>query len=149
MADKFLDISRRRVIAGSGVALLASATQPAAAAENSMKDALRALAGKVFYSNDRPGRWKGKEEGHVPLIKIDKAENSVLIRAATNHPMQPNHNVIKHILMDADLNFIQEQVFDQQFDMPRSRFELNGYKGRIYVGSLCNLHDNWINWAEV
>ena len=149
MANKFLGINRRNVIISSGAALFVSTTAPAVALENSTKEALRVLAGKVFYSNDRPGRWKGKEKGHIPLIKIDKDKNSVLIRAATNHPMQANHNVIKHVLMDEDLNFIQEQVFDQQFDMPRSRFELNGYKGRIYIGSLCNLHDNWIGWADV
>ena len=149
MADKFIDVNRRSVIAGSGAALLLASTQPAFSMESRMKEAVRALAGKVFYSNDQPGRWKGKEAGHVPLIKIDKDKNSVLVRAATNHPMEPNHNVIKHILMDEDLNFIQEQVFNQQFDMPRSRFELNGYKGRLYIGSLCNLHDNWINWADV
>ncbi|MBL4740562.1 MAG: hypothetical protein JKY12_06180 [Sneathiella sp.] len=149
MASKYLGINRRTIITGSSAALFVSAVQPVAALENSTKEALRLLAGKVFYSSDRPGRWKGKENGHVPLIKIDKDKNSILIRAATNHPMQPNHNVIKHVLMDENLNFIQEQIFDQQFDMPRSRFELNGYKGRLYIGSLCNLHDNWINWADV
>jgi len=149
MVDKFRDINRRKLIAGGSAALLISTVQPAFSMESNMKEAVRALAGKIFFSQDRPGRWKGKENGHVPLIKIDKDNTNILVRAATNHPMQPNHNVIKHVLMDADLNFIQEQVFDQQFDMPRSRFELNGYKGRLYIGSLCNLHDNWINWVDV
>lgn len=149
MVSGIFTINRRNLMVGGGAALMVSGASPVASTESQTKDALRALAGKLFYSDDRPGRWKGKEKGHVPLIKIDKDNNNVLVRAATNHPMEPSHNVIKHILMDENFNFIQEQVFNQQFDMPRSRFELNGYKGRLYIGSLCNLHDNWINWADV
>ena len=149
MAGKLANINRRNVIAADGAVFLMSSTKPAVSLENGIKDAIRELAGKLFYSEDRPGRWKGKEKGHVPLIKIDKDNNNILVRAATNHPMDPNHNVIKHVLMDENFNFIQEQIFNQQFDMPRSRFELNGYKGRLYIGSLCNLHDNWINWVDV
>jgi superoxide reductase len=107
------------------------------------------LAGKIFYTTDQPGRWKGKEGGHSPLIKVDKKGGEILIRAATQNGMSKAHYIVKHILLDEQLNYVNEQVFDQAFDMPRSRFELNGFKGRLFIVSMCNLHDNWINWADV
>ena len=35
------------------------------------------------------------------------------------------------------------------FDLPRSRSESNHYNGRLFNVSMLNLHDNWINWADV
>ncbi|NQV61700.1 MAG: hypothetical protein HQ502_18690 [Alphaproteobacteria bacterium] len=133
---------------GGATALLTSAT-PAYATGNDLRDGLRALAGKVFYTTDRPGRWKGKENSHSPLIKVDKKGGDVLVRAATQHGMSGTHYIIKHILLDGDLNFVKEQNFNKTFDNPRSRFELNGYSGRLFVVSMCNLHDTWINWSDV
>ncbi len=151
MVGRTFELDRRRalVMAGGGVAALLTARMPVLAAGSDLRPALRALAGKIIYSSDRPGRWKGKEKGHSPLIKVDKDGADILVRAATQHPMIASHYIIKHILLDADLNFINERIFDVVFDMPRSRFELNGYTGRLYVVSMCNLHDNWINWTDV
>ncbi|MBL4906527.1 MAG: hypothetical protein JKX94_03670 [Sneathiella sp.] len=149
MKNHIFQLNRRQALIGSGAAALAAAAGPAFAATTNMKDALRMLAGKVFYSTDQPGRWKGKEAGHSPLIKIDKNGSDILLRAATQHPMSPQHHIVKHIILDGELNFMKEQMFDLTFDMPRSRFELNGYSGRLYVVSMCNKHDNWINWADV
>ena len=139
-------------MAGTGavtLALGASGATGAMAAGDGMRAPLRALAGKIFYTTDQPGRWKGKEGGHSPLIKVDKKGGDILIRAATQHGMSKAHYIVKHILLDEQLNYVNEQVFDQAFDMPRSRFELNGFKGRLFIVSMCNLHDNWINWADV
>ncbi|MBC8240357.1 MAG: hypothetical protein H8E30_07765 [Alphaproteobacteria bacterium] len=133
---------------GGGRALLATGP-PGIGGGVGLRGGLRALAGKVFYTADQPGRWKGKESGHSPLIKVDKKGGDILIRAATNHPMNGPHYIIKHILLDEDLNYVKEQIFDVAFDLPRSRFELNGYTGRLFIVSMCNLHDNWINWADV
>jgi superoxide reductase len=151
MEKSISEINRRQamVMAGAGALAFASGATPAAASDDNLRGALQALAGKIFYSTDRPGRWKGKEKGHSPLIKVDKDGSNVLVRAATQHPMDADHYIIKHILMDQQLNLIDEQVFDKVFDMPRSRFELQGYSGRIYVVSMCNLHDNWVNWSMV
>ncbi|WP_373086018.1 desulfoferrodoxin family protein [Sneathiella sp.] len=152
MEHKIPGLNRRQALAmagGGATALLASATPTLAAESCDMQAALRMLAGKIFYSTDEPGRWAGKEPGHSPLIKVDKAGKDVLVRAATRHPMEADHFILKHLLMDADLNVVHEQYFDKSFDLPRSRFELNGYKGRLYIVSICNVHDNWINWADV
>ncbi len=149
MRKQFSSFNRRQALIGSTAAAFIASTSPAFAVKKDMKEALRMLAGKLFYSNDRPGRWKGKEKGHSPLIKIDKMGNDVLIRAAIRHSMNSEHHITKHMLLDANLNFIQEQYFDMDFDMPRSRFELNDYKGRVFIVSLCNKHDNWINWADI
>ena len=151
MIGKKFAISRRQALitAGGGAAALLTAGTPPRAAQSELRGALRALAGKLFFTTDRPGRWKGKEKGHSPLIKVDKKGASVLLRAATRHPMNEPHYIVKHMLLDAELSFLHEQVFDKVFDMPRSRFELNGYSGRLYVVSMCNLHDNWINWTDV
>lgn len=141
--------SRRQALIGGGAASLTAAAGPAFAENKQTREALRKLAGKLFYSTDRPGRWRGKEKGHSPLIKIDKNGSDVLVRAATHHSMSPDHYIIKHVLLDGDLNFIREQIFDLDFDNPRSRFELNDYSGRLFIVSFCNLHDNWINWSDV
>jgi superoxide reductase len=144
--------SRRHALtlAGSGLASVALAGPVLAnTSQVELQGALRALAGKFFFSSDNPGRWKGKEKGHSPLIKVDMDGNNALIRAATQHPMAPDHFIIKHILMDQNFDFMAEQVFDPIFDMPRSRFEISGYSGQFYIVSLCNLHDNWINMATI
>lgn len=145
-------LNRREALlaAGGAAALLGSAVPVGASAAEvcDLKGALRQLAGKLYYTLDMPGHWKGKEQGHSPLIKVDRKGNDVLVRAATRHPMDPDHFIVKHLLMDEDLNVIKTQMFDKTFDLPRSRFQLNGYKGRIYVVSMCNVHDNWINWTD-
>ena len=151
MVERTVGLSRRRALlmAGGGAAALLTAGGPAVAAGADMRTNLRALAGKIFYTADRPGRWKGKEGGHSPLIKVDKKGGDVLVRAATKHGMSGSHYIIKHILLDGEHNYVNEQIFDKAFDNPRSRFELNGYTGRLFIVSMCNLHDNWINWADV
>ena len=136
-------------MASGGAAALLAAGNPAFAAEGQLRTALRALAGKIFYTNDTPGRWKGKEKGHAAEIKVDNKGASVLVRTATRHPMTAKHHIVKHMLLDAELNLVKEQVFDVSFDLPQSRFELNAYSGRLYVISMCNLHDNWLSWTDV
>lgn len=152
MLKQNTQFSRRQALtlAGGGLASAAVAGPVfAATQEVELQGALRALAGKFFFSSENPGRWKGKEKGHSPLIKVDKDGNNVLIRAAVQHPMKTDHFIIKHILMDQNFDFMAEQVFDPIFDMPRSRFEVSGYSGQFYIVSLCNLHDNWINVATI
>jgi len=145
----FINRRQAMTVAGGGAAALLFAMPSAATSSDNLQQAMRELAGKMFYSTDKPGRWKGKENGHSPLIKVDKDGSDVLIRAATQHAMVDDHFILKHMLMDAELNVLGEQYFDKVFDMPRSRFEMNNYTGRIYIVSVCNVHDNWINWADV
>ncbi|MEH6527448.1 MAG: desulfoferrodoxin family protein [Sneathiella sp.] len=152
MLKRNTQFSRRQALtlAGSGLASAAFAGPVFANTPDvELKGALRTLAGKFFFSSENPGRWKGKEKGHSPLIKVEKDGSNALIRAAVRHPMDHDHFIIKHILMDQNFDFMAEQVFDVNFDMPRSRFEVSGYSGQFYVVSLCNLHDNWINVATI
>ncbi|PHQ69486.1 MAG: hypothetical protein COB93_07915 [Sneathiella sp.] len=151
MYPRISNLNRRQAMTVAGAAAAAAlviAAPSVALAREDLQGALRELAGKVFYSADRPGRWKGKEKVHSPLIKVDKDGNDLLIRAATQHAMSDDHFIIKHILLDAKLNVLSEKLFDKIFDMPRSRFALNGYSGRLYIVSVCNVHDNWINWTD-
>ena len=151
MGNQNLEPNRRQVltIAGGSAAALLLAATPGLAADGGLRGHMRALAGKVYYTTEQPGRWKGKAGGHAPLIKVDKDGNDVLIRSATKHPMSRARHIVKHILLDGELNFVKEQVFDIGFDMPRARFELQGYRGRFFIVSMCNLHDSWINYADV
>jgi superoxide reductase len=155
MNIQLVEPNRRQVLAmagGSAAALLLAGT-PGFAANKDMggelRGHMRALAGKIFYTTRQPGRWKGKEGGHSPFIKVEMDGKDLLLRAVTRHPMSKAHNIVKHILLDSDLNFIKEQIFDIEFDLPQSRFEMQGYKGRLFVVSMCNLHDNWINYTDI
>jgi len=60
------------------------------------------------------------------------------------------HYIIKHVLLDSRFQFLQERLFDPQKDKaPISTFEIKAQPGPIYALSVCNLHDTWLNMAEI
>jgi len=62
----------------------------------------------------------------------------------TNHPMSQEHYIVRHTLLLADGTFVGTKTFTPA-DKPESTYDLpNGYKGKIYVSSFCNLHDFWL-----
>ena len=61
-----------------------------------------------------------------------------------------DHYIVKHIVLDKDFRFVDEKRFDPLQDKePLSEFALGEYSGQIYVLSVCNQHDTWLNFAEV
>lgn len=108
--------------------------------------------GSVYYTKAKPGRWAKKAEGHLPRIEITKTETGVTVKTTTPHEMKGyEHYIIKHVLLDAQFGFIEEKLFDPTRDaVPVSEFTVTAPKGnRLYVLSLCNLHDVWLASADI
>ena len=59
------------------------------------------------------------------------------------------HYIIKHQLHDANLKFMQEHLYDPKKDKPQATFDLGNYRGVVYVLTMCNVHDVWMNMIEV
>ena len=109
------------------------------------------LAGGVFYTADEFGRWnEALAEHHLPRLETEKSGGKVRLQATTHHPMNAwEHYIIKHQLLDAKLNFLQEHKYDPRQDKPQTVFEMGGYRGPVYVMTMCNVHDMWMNMIEV
>jgi superoxide reductase len=104
------------------------------------------LAGSLFYTADSPGRWAGKEGGHVPTIL--RSGNTTEV--TTGHEMDGfNHYIIKHTILDENFAFVRETMFNPEKDSPVSQHELSGLQNVVYALSLCNKHDAWLNALEL
>jgi superoxide reductase len=105
------------------------------------------MAGGLYYTKDSPGRWEKKAGSHSPILsKTDSG-----IRVLTAHPMnEGDHWIIKHVLLDSDFKFIEENIFDPEKDKAaKSEFKLTDQKGVVYALSVCNKHDTWVNVLEI
>lgn len=111
----------------------------------------QAMAGGVFYTKQNPGRWSKKVAGHLPAIEINQVDGKVRIQVSTAHGMDGyQHYIVKHVLLDQDYNFLNERMFDPMKDKTAiSTFTLDNYKGPLYVLSMCNKHDVWLNGVEI
>lgn len=105
------------------------------------------MAGGLYYTKDSPGRWEKKAGSHSPILRKTDSGVSVI----TGHPMmEGDHWIIKHVLLDSDFKFIEENIFDPVKDKAaKSDFELTNQKGVVYALSVCNKHDTWVNVIEV
>lgn len=128
---------RRTFLKGAAAAVALQAVQgarPLFAAEAS------GMAGILYYTEENPGRWKGKAGGHAPLSKVDAGK----ILVETKHPMTEAHYIVRHTVMKPDGNLVGEKAFKPS-DKPLSSFDLPvGFKGKLYITSFCNLHDLWV-----
>lgn len=108
-------------------------------------------AGGLFYTQENPGHWKGKEAGHMPQVMKHVIDDSkVMLHVTTEHKMLAyKHYIVKHVLLDSQLQFLQEKMFDPDKDEPMSEFELVDYTGTVYVLSVCNQHDAWLTTVEI
>lgn len=108
-------------------------------------------ASDIYYTKDDPGRWSGKVATHLPSIEIEKAGATVTVKVVTPHEMKGyEHYIVKHVLLDSNHKFLDEHLFDPTKDtVAISSFTLQGYSGPLYVLSLCNKHDLWLNGTEV
>ncbi|MCG8611586.1 MAG: hypothetical protein MI864_13730, partial [Pseudomonadales bacterium] len=111
----------------------------------------KSMAGGVYYTKESPGRWSKKVDGHLPHFEIEKAGMDTMVRVLTGHEMKGyEHYIVKHVLLDADFGFLQENMFDPMKDKsPISDFKLTGYTGKLYALSMCNKHDVWLNSIEI
>ena len=104
------------------------------------------LAGSVFYTAQAPGRWDGKQGGHVPII--ERAGNA--IEVTTSHPMDGyDHYIVKHVILDQHFAFVREVMFDPAKDAPVSEHDIAGLEHVVYAISLCNKHDAWLGALEL
>ena len=100
------------------------------------------LAGGLFYTKERPGRWAKKAAGHLPIIE----RRSDRIRVTTRHPMTGyKHYIVKHMILDENFRYVREKVFDPGVDKPVSEYDISDLKRSVYAISMCNLHDTWIS----
>ncbi|MFZ2171514.1 MAG: desulfoferrodoxin family protein [Methylococcaceae bacterium] len=118
----------------------------------SAKSDLRVKAASdIYYTKDDPGRWSGKVATHLPDIKIEKTGAKITVNVTTAHEMKAyEHYIVKHVLLDQNYKFMDEKLFDPTRDKAAiSLFTLQDYSGPIYVLSMCNKHDLWLNGSEV
>jgi superoxide reductase len=98
----------------------------------------------VVFTKENPGRWKGKENIHVPQVTITGSKIVVF----TDHPMSQAHYIVRHTVELADGTPVGARTFTPS-DKPESSYELpKGYKGKFFVTSFCNLHDFWLAEAK-
>ena len=104
------------------------------------------LAGTIYFTKKKPGRWKNIAGSHVPIVKKKKD----LFEVSTAHEMRGfEHYIVKHLVLDNKLNLISEVNFDPARDIPISKHNLQGYKGSIFALSVCNLHDTWLSSYKI
>jgi superoxide reductase len=108
-------------------------------------------ASDIYYTKKDPGRWSEKVATHLPNIEIEKAGEKITVKVVTAHEMKGyEHYIVKHVLLDSNHKFLDEHMFDPTKDKAAiSTFTLKGYNGALYVLSMCNKHDLWLNTAEV
>nr|VFK30578.1 MAG: superoxide reductase [Candidatus Kentron sp. MB]VFK34855.1 MAG: superoxide reductase [Candidatus Kentron sp. MB]VFK77005.1 MAG: superoxide reductase [Candidatus Kentron sp. MB] len=146
---------QRRNLIGLTLAGVASGLISKAAfakeATTNLSSSANSMAGGVFYTKDAPGRWKGKEKGHLPIIEIKRESSDTFVQITTSHEMKKHeHYIIKHILLDGNFRFIGEKMFDPLKDKaPISRFRVGKYKGPFYALSVCNKHDTWLDVGNI
>ena len=100
------------------------------------------LAGSIYYTKYKPGKWKNLINSHIPHI-IKKGN---LLQVVTPHEMRGyEHYITKHIVLDKKLNIISEKAFDPSKDTPTSSHNIAGYADKVFVLSICNKHDTWLN----
>ena len=104
------------------------------------------LAGSFYYTKSKPGNKENVVQSHSPLLEIN--ENT--LRVSTPHEMKGyDHYIIKHIVLDNRFNIISEKIFDPSTENPISKHNIMGYKEKLYVLSVCNHHDTWLDVIKI
>lgn len=114
-----------------------------------METALKTkLAGGVYETDIAFGRWNKKIAG---LHLADCAKHGNELHVESHHPMPGyEHYIVKHQLLDSHFNFITEHRYNPTTDKkPETSFDIKGHKGLLYVITMCNVHDVWVNATEV
>ena len=59
------------------------------------------------------------------------------------------HFILKHIILDKSFNIISEKIFDPSKDRAYSKHDISGYNDSLFVLSICNLHDTWLEPVKI
>ena len=104
------------------------------------------LAGSFYYTKNKPGHRENVVQSHIPILEINENTLSVF----TPHEMKGyDHYIIKHIVLDNRFNIISEKVFDPSIETPISKHNIMGYEDKLYVLSICNNHDTWVDIIKI
>ena len=104
------------------------------------------LAGSFYYTKNKPERCSNVKESHVPLLRL---KNNILV-VSTPHEMKGyNHNIIKHIILNNKFKIFSEKNFDPSKEVPLSRHTIPGYDCELFILSVCNKHDTWLNLLKI
>jgi len=104
------------------------------------------LAGSFYYTKHKSGNKENLVQSHSPLLEIN--ENTLSV--STPHEMKGyDHYIIKHIVLDNQFNIISEKVFDPSKEIPFSKHNIIGYEDKLYVLSVCNNHDTWVDIIKI
>ena len=142
-------MERRNFIRLSVASIGAGIIAPTMALANTEKQVKG--ASDIYYTKEDPGRWSGKVATHLPNIEIERADGKITVKVVTPHEMKGyEHYIIKHVLLDSNHKFLDEHLFDPTKGTAAiSTFTLPSYSGTLYVLSMCNKHDLWLNEAKV
>ena len=142
-------MERRDFIRLSVISVGAGIVAPTIASADSEKQIKG--ASDIYYTKEDPGRWSGKVATHLPNIETEKAGDKVTVKVVTPHEMKGyEHYIVKHVLLDSNHKFLDEHLFDPAKENAAiSTFTLQSYSGMLYVLSMCNKHDLWLNAGEV
>ena len=73
-----------------------------------------------------------------------------LLEITTPHEMRGfEHFILKHIVLDKSFNIISEKIFDPSKDRAYSKHDISGYSDSLFVLSICNLHDTWLEPVKI
>ena len=104
------------------------------------------LAGSFYYTKNKPGNKESVVQSHAPLLEI----NENILSVSTPHEMKGyDHYIIKHIVLDKRFNIISEKIFDPSKEIPISKHNIIGYEDKLYVLSICNNHDTWVDIIKI
>jgi len=91
------------------------------------------------YTAAAPGKWKGKEGGHVPVASFEAGQVTIV----TKHPMTPEHWITTHYIKNQKGVVIGLKEFTGTDPEAKSTFPLPKGTTALTVCSHCNLHDLW------
>jgi len=143
-----MDNKRREFIKLSAMGAIAGIIMPRSvlATENKKEILQPPILGNLIYTADNQGRWVGKSGGHLPHIEV----NGGVLQAKTNHTMDGyGHYIVKHIMFDENFKFIEETMFIPGDDKAISEHNIKGYSNKLYIMSVCNVHDSWLNSIDI
>lgn len=104
--------------------------------------------GKIkFHTKEQEGRWPGKGEDHIPIIKWSKSNaNQIIVTVPLEKKSAGRHFIEVIVFMEGDKKEIakksfaaDENLFQAVFPMPK---DYNPEKSYWVIGK-CNLHQMW------
>ncbi len=132
---------KRSALLTTGLALAA----PLMAKSKSGKNKYNNFPGVIFTANEQ-GRWDGKAESHVPIVKVEGRK----ITLVTAHGMSEEHYIVRHTLIDSSGKLLGSKTFYPSDKVARSFYELPaGFHGKLIATSFCNKHDFWLKEFRV